>query len=390
MSPWGVTRLVAWREIIERGRSRAMLVSTAVSVAILVAVVLAAGAAGGDDTPSFDVGAVGLGAVDVVAVATDMAGDEAEIDVTEVADEADARRLVTDGDLDAVLVGDRIVVASEVDDQLAALLQAAHREVALADALTDAGASPEEVAAASPEPLAVAAADPEDDTSERQGLATVGTMLLYAQLIGFGYWVASGIVEEKSSRVVELLLAKTRARPLLAGKIIGLGTIGLAQLVIFVAVGLGLATATGSVDLPPGTAGVAVGLVLWFLAGYALYASVFAMGGALASRAEELQGTTGPITIVIMVAFFAALFGTDDPDGTMAQVTSFVPFTAPLVMPVRMAAGAVAPWEVAAAAALVAAAIVVVVQVAARVYSGGILFTRGQLKLREALARAEA
>ena len=391
MSNWTAIRLVAEREVRERGRSKAFIVSTAVSVVILAAiVVIASTVAGDDDRPSFDVGTVGERPAEVAAVAVDLAGGDADLDVREVRDEAEADRLVEAGDLDAALVDDRLVVGDEPSAQLAALLQAANREVALATVLDEAGATPEQVAAAAPDPLHTDAVDPDDDSGERKGVAVVGTMLLYFQLFGYGYWVASGIVEEKASRVVELLLAKTRARPLLAGKLLGIGLMGFAQLALFVGVGLGLTLALGGVDLPAGTAGVAAALLGWFVLGYALYSCLFAMGGAIASRSEELQSTTTPITIAILAAYFASFQAVENPEGTLAVVTGLVPFTAPMVMPVRMATDAVAPWELALSVAILVTTIVLLVRLAARVYAGGILFTRGKIKLGEALARAEA
>jgi ABC-2 type transport system permease protein len=402
MSPARIVRLVAGREIRERGRSREMVVSTIVSLVIIAVVVFAAGA-GGDDGPSYDVGTVGERPAEVAGVMRSLAADSADsaggdsdgdgdgsavrLSVETVADRAEAERLVSDGDLDAVLVGDEVVVDKDLDRELGALIQAAHRSLAIEGALADAGASPDQVAAASAEPLATRALDPGDDTDDRTSLAVIGTILLYAQLFGFGYWVASGIVEEKASRVVEVLLAKAGPRPLLAGKIIGIGTVALAQLVVFVAGGLGLAAAVGTVDIPSGTGRLAVELVAWFLLGFAVYACVFAMSGAIASRVEELQTSTGPIALAAMGGFFAAIAAAENPDGPVAQVATFVPVAAPMVLPVRSAAGALPAWEAAVAVALVVATAVIVVRLAARVYAGGALFTRGPLKLREALAR---
>jgi ABC-2 type transport system permease protein len=391
MTRWEVLRLVAGREARERLRSKALMASTVGSLVVLVAVIVIAGlAAGEDDTPEFDVGVVGARGAAVASTAADLAEGHAELDVTEVPSEARARRLVDDDDLDAVVLDDRILVAEELDPQLAAILQAAHREVVLADVLTEAGATPEQQAAAAVDPLPTDAVEAGDTTDDRVGVATIGTLLLYGQLIGFGYWVAAGIVEEKSSRVVELLLAKARPRPLLAGKVLGIGVVGVGQLLLFLAVGVGTAALTDVAEVPPGTGGVAGALVGWFVAGYTLYACLFAMGGAIASRAEDLQGTTAPITVVVMVAFFGAVFTSGDPEGAVAVAASLFPLTAPLSMPIRMAAGAAGPAEVALAVALVLATIALVVQVAARAYAGGALATRGRLKLREALARADA
>jgi ABC-2 type transport system permease protein len=172
--------------------------------------------------------------------------------------------------------------------------------------------------------------------------------------------------------------------------VLGIGIVGMAQLVLFLVVGLGVAASTEVAKPPPGTAGVALALVGWFLAGYALYASLFAVAGAIASRSEELQGTTAPITILVLAAFFAAIATSGDPEGTVAVVAGYVPFTAPLSMPIRMAAGVVGPAQVALAAGLVAITIVASMALAARAYAGGALATRSRIKLRDALARAEA
>jgi ABC-2 type transport system permease protein len=396
MSPARIVRLVARREVRERLRSKEMVVSTLISLAVIAVIVLAAGAADSGG-PSFDVGTVGERPAQVAAVMDDLAGGEdgrsssdgVELDVRQVEDRAEAERLVGDGDLDAVIVDDGVLVGEELDRELGALVQAAHREVAIAEALSTAGATPDEVAAASPGPLTTRALDPVDqDREDRTGLATIGTFLLYVQLFGFGYWVASGIVEEKSSRVVEILLAKAGPRPLLAGKVLGIGILGLAQLVLFVVVGLGLATAFGSVDLPSGTGRTAVELVAWFLLGYAVYACLFAMGGAIASRAEELQNSTGPISLVAMGGFFAAVATSSDPEGLVARIATYVPVAAPMVLPIRSAAGALPLWEAALSVVLVILATVLVVRLTARIYAGGVLFTRGPLKMRDALARS--
>jgi ABC-2 type transport system permease protein len=119
-------------------------------------------------------------------------------------------------------------------------------------------------------------------------------MLLYGQIFGYGYWVASGVIEEKSSRVVEILLSTARAGDLLAGKIIGIGLLGFAQLTVTAIVVLGLALVTGVIDLPAGTLTAVLGVLFWFLIGYSLYSCVFAVSGALVSRMEELQNTTAP------------------------------------------------------------------------------------------------
>ena len=387
-----VIRLVAGREIGERIRSKAFRISTGVSLAFVLAVAILPGVLGDDGPTTYEVGVFG-GQVEALAARLPVVAPQAgnvEVDVLRLADEAEASRLVASGDIDAAVGNGRVVVDRELGDRLGFLIQEANRQVVGEAALAGAGV-PGDVAGRIllPEPLEVQALDPEsDEETTREGIVFFGTLMLYGQLLGFGYWVASGVVEEKSSRVVEILLAKARGSHLLAGKVIGIGVLGLLQLVGFVVLGLGTAAVTGSVDLPPETASVAIQVVAWFVLGFALYSCLFAVGGAIASRAEELQSTTTPLTFLAMGSFFAAVTAGGDPGGRVAEIATFIPFSAPMVLPIRVAAGEVELWAVAVSVAIVLTSIVGAMWLAGRVYAGGALHLRGQLKVREAL-RAE-
>ena len=387
-----VIRLVAGREIGERIRSKAFRISTGVSLAFVLAVAILPGVLGDDGPTTYEIGVFGGGTeqlADRLPVVGAQLGD-VEVDVRRLVDQAEASRRVEAGDIDAAVGDGRVVVDRELGDRLGFLIQEANRQVTGEAALAGAGV-PGDIAGRvlMPEPLEVQALDPEsDEETAREGIVFFGTLMLYGQLLGFGYWVASGVVEEKSSRVVEILLAKARASHLLAGKVIGIGVLGLLQLVGFVVLGLGTAAVTGSVDLPPETVGVAVQVVAWFVLGFALYSCLFAVAGAIASRAEELQSTTTPLTFLAMGSFFAAVTAGGDPGGPVASVATFIPFSAPMVLPIRVAAGEVELGAVLVSVAIVLASIVGAMWLAGRVYAGGVLHLRGQLKVREAM-RAE-
>ena len=154
--------------------------------------------------------------------------------------------------------------------------------------------------------------------------------------------------------------------------------------------GLTTASVAGSVELPPETISVAVQVVGWFVLGFAFYSCLFAVGGALASRVEELQSTTTPIALVAMASFFVALGSGDEPSGPVARVATFVPFSAPLILPIRIAAGEVGAGTIAVSVAIVLASIVGAIALAARVYGNGALQLRGPLKLRHALRARNA
>jgi ABC-2 type transport system permease protein len=232
----------------------------------------------------------------------------------------------------------------------------------------------------------VRALDPgAEQDQQRVIVAIIGVGVLYGLLVLFGQFVAQGVVEEKSSRVVELLLATMRPWQLLAGKIVGLGVLGLAQIVVIAAVGVAGALVFDLVEIPGELIGTAVSVVLWFVLGYAFYAAVYAVAASLVSRQEDLAAVVMPTTLVLVVAFVVGIQASADPDGTLAVVTSYVPGLSPLVMPVRQAAGDVALWEIALAIAAMLVAIAVIVRIGGRIYAGALLRTGGRTKLREAL-----
>jgi ABC-2 type transport system permease protein len=311
-----------------------------------------------------------------------------DVSVVELADEAAARAAVDDGDVDAALLSPagaqpELLVQSSAGTT-GALVQGAVAQLSLSGQLADAG-----VQLQAPPQVDVVALDAADgDHTQATVVALVGVVVLYGLLILFGQFVAQGVVEEKSSRVVELLLATMRPWQLLAGKIIGLGVLGLLQMMVIAAVGVTGALAFGVVDLPGQLIGTVLTVVAWFVLGYAFYASVFAVAASLVSRQEDLGSVLTPTTILLVIGFVISIQAAQDPTSTLATVTSFVPGLSPLVMPVRMAAGEAAWWEVAVAVVLMLVAIAVIVRIGGRVYSGALLRTGGKLKLREAL-RAE-
>jgi ABC-2 type transport system permease protein len=232
----------------------------------------------------------------------------------------------------------------------------------------------------------VVALDPDADADTQAAVvALVGVVVLYSLLILFGQFVAQGVVEEKSSRVVELLLATMRPWQLLAGKVIGLGLLGLAQMLVIAVVGVAGALAFDVVDLPGRLIGTVLTVVAWFVLGYAFYASVFAAAASLVSRQEDLVSVITPASLLLVVGFVISLQAGQDPTGTLSTVTSFVPGLSPLVMPVRQAAGGAEWWEVVVAVVLMLVAIATIVRVGGRIYSGALLRTGGKVKLREAL-----
>ena len=222
------------------------------------------------------------------------------------------------------------------------------------------------------------------ESRETATVAFVGVLLLYGQLFAYGYWVAAGVVEEKSSRVVEVLLATLRPSHLLRGKILGIGLLGLAQLLLIGLVGLFASSAVGTLEFPSGAIAT-IGLVLtWFVLGFFFYASLFAVAGSIVTRQEDLQTTMTPLTILIVGSFFIGLSATSNPDSTLAVVASLLPFSSPLVMPTRIALGDAATWEVVASIAISVAATAALIPLATKIYSRALL-RPGRVRIRQLL-----
>jgi ABC-2 type transport system permease protein len=385
-------RLVARREVVETAREKSFLISTAVSIAIVALVATLPPLLGWGEPDEYTVGVADSASQPVADAARRNAeAFDAKLNVVSL-DPAQARAALDGGDVDAVLAGRRLESKDDPDDKLVNLLQAANERVGAAQALERAGLRGEELRAAlDPPPLSVETIEPVNEARERRGgFAFVAVIILYGQIVTYGYLVSMGVVQEKASRVIEVLLAAIRPIHLLSGKVLGLGVLGFAQLLLTAIVGLGVATASGALDVD-GDVLVASGLALaWYLVGYAFYACAFAAAGALVPRQEELQSTTTPLTMAMLASLFIAFAVMDNPDGTLATVTSFIPTTAPMTMPPRIALGEAPAGEIVAAFLVTAGAAAALIPFAARVYTGAVLRTGAAVKLRDAWKAARA
>ena len=384
---WASTRLVAAREFVQRGRDKSFYLSTALMVLILVGLVVLPRLFGdGGARPSYDVAFLGPDAV-AVQNAAQVRGRDLQLDVNPVqVDAAQVRAQVEDGTLDAAVDGDRLVVAEQVDGQLGLVLQDAATQVQATANLRAAGLDPGAVARARDvPPLRVDALDPPDDAlAARQSVASLGTFLLYFQLIGYGFWVALGVVEEKSSRVVEVILAAVPTRALLAGKVIGVGLLGLLQLLFLTAVGLVAAVSVDAIPIDAGVLWVVALVLAWFVLGYAFYACFFAAAAARVTSQEDLQNVTTPATLVLLASFVASFYVGNNPDAPVSKVLALVPPFSALVNPARVVSGEAPAWQIVVAVGLMLMATAGLIVVAARLYDGAILRMGGRVSVREA------
>jgi ABC-2 type transport system permease protein len=314
-----------------------------------------------------------------------------------VGDEASARAQVEAGDLDVALVPDdaagsggyRAITQDEVSPDLRPVLDTAVAQQGLDAALRDEGVDPGQLAAATAGAVVtVDAIDPPDpDAGQRTALAYVSVLLLYLQLLGNGIAVSTSVVEEKTSRVVELLLSTIKPLHLLVGKIIGIGLVGLLQLAVLGGVGLAAALATGLITLTGTAVAVFVGTLGWFVLGYAFFATLYAAAGSLVSRQEDVGSVTAPLTILVVAMFLVAQTSLQDPGGTVATVLSWVPPFSAILMPLRIAAGVTGPAQVVGTVVLMVLATALLGALAAKVYPRSILRTGAKVSWKQALGR---
>jgi ABC-2 type transport system permease protein len=385
-------RMIAGREITTRVRSKAFLWTTVA----LVAGVIVGGVLLNLATSKDDVYTVGLlpaaTSADEALVGTAAASD-VDVTTSDVTDQAAGEQQLRDGDLDALISSTdpfTVVVHESAPEALAPVFASVAQQLALSTAITDLGGDPAEVGAqiASASPEVVALEPPPERDGAQVAAGFVAGILLFVTLMSAGQLVAQGVVEEKSSRVVELLLATVRPWQLMAGKVLGIGLIGLGQIVLVVGAGAGTAAALGLVDASNVDVGMtALWVVIWFVVGYTTYALALGALAALVSRQEDVASVTAPVITIMMVPYIIGIsIAPWDPTNPLVVALSFIPFCSPLIMPIRIALGEVAPWEVALSLGLSLAVIPVLVWLAGRIYSNAVLRSGGRIKLREALS----
>jgi ABC-2 type transport system permease protein len=215
-------------------------------------------------------------------------------------------------------------------------------------------------------------------------VAMIAMLMLYFAVLTYGNLVLTGVTQEKQTRVAEVLLGRMRPRELLAGKVLGIGALGLAQFAVIIATAAISLKAIDAADTPHVPTSVWVWLVTWFILGYALYSVAYAALGALASRVEDASSAAAPATVVMILGYLAGMAAIDNPESTLTTLLSFLPPTAPIVMPVRLTLTNVPVWQGLAAAVLTAASVWLLLRLSGRIYTGAVLRTGTKIPLKVA------
>jgi ABC-2 type transport system permease protein len=388
---------IALREIKEHGRSKSFLITSVVTLLIVVGLVVVPSLIGGNTT-EYEVGKIGEGN-DPIIEAAELLGNSADepdaepsvaISGVDYDDRAGAEAHLEAGEIDAILVDGAEVVVEGVggfgDSELLTLLQRGAASVELEVIVAESGqAAADVIEVMTSDPLETTTLSGQEAGEESAGfVAYAGLLLLYMAVLLYGNWILTGVTEEKSNRVVEVLLSSVRPWQILAGKIVGIGLLGITQFAGTIAVAIVALRVTGDFELPSLNAATVFNLILWFILGFLLFAVMYSAAGSLASRMEDAQNVAFPLSLVAVVGFFVSLQALADPDGTTAVIGTFIPFTAPFVVPVRAALESIPAWQYILAVIITIGSIVGLVLVAGRIYSGALLRYGGRVKLREA------
>jgi len=403
-APGGLVAIVARRELAARLRDRVFIGSTLFLLLIVAGSVLLPLLLTDDGAPRYTVAVTGQRA-DQLGAAAQALGREAiraqesreaaggtgagapggapaaQLTLRPASDVAAAEQLVRDGTADVALVQQngvdavQIIGDDDVPGDLHELVSAVARQDATLSALEGSGVTAEQVqtAIAAAEPTERLLDPPSKEAELALPLTFVFAMLFFTTTFLFGMAIAQSVVEEKQSRIVEILVAAVPVRLLLAGKVLGNTVLALAQTVLLVAVGLGGAALGGQGDLVGLIAGSSAWFLLFFVIGFLMLSCVWAASGAVAGRQEDLQATTVPVQVLVFAGLFAGVYVYSP--GPLLTALSYIPFTAPLTMPRRLLIGDAAWWEAVLSAGIMLVTAAALVALAARIYQRALLRT---------------
>ncbi|MDN6240443.1 ABC transporter permease [Corynebacterium variabile] len=382
-------RTVTGREIQVAMRSKGLIITAAIVLVVVVGGVFLISWLNSrdEDNPS-----LAVAGVDETAV-TAVVGEG--IDVTSVDSRDAAVDAIKDDGKDAALVRDNdgftLIADGTPDDALVAASQVAASAIAQNDALDAVGVDPGEFAAALPD-ATVETVDVSDEATDDTQPAVVttmlGTMVILTFIMTFAANVGGRVTEEKSSRVVEIILATIRPLDLLIGKVVAMLIVGFVGTAVILGAALASMAATGmlaDVDLDPATLGI---LMVSYILGMLFFSALYAAAGSLVSRAEELGSTQMPVMLLFFAVMYPPIFGWSAMDSTVMEVLAWVPPMSMGVAPMQYAAGNLSLLGLAASFLLLAVATLLVLMVVARIYRGSILNNGRRLTWMRALQQA--
>lgn len=384
--PW---LLVARREVLVKLTDRSFLLG------ILITVLLVVGFLGFQiwseertDTVTVAATADARGTAGTLERQVPQVDDGFRVELLDVASDEEGVQALEDEEADVLLRpaddGWTLVGADEVDDGFHRAAEAVIRDTALASNADAAGTTLAELQRGSALGTSLL-----DGDAEQQGFAqAMGialAFLFYMAALGFGYTLSGSVVEEKANRIVEIITTKIPVRQLLIGKIAGNTLLAMGQTAVIVGIGLAGISFTQYADFLPSLSSGIGWFVAFFVVGFCFSACWWAVAGALASRAEDLQATATPLTFLMMGVFFAAFLL----HGTALTVASYVPPFSCVLMPIRVLGGDAGWWEPIVALGVLLGAMAATVVFAERIYRRALLQTQGRVSLAQAWRTAD-
>lgn len=380
---WGI---VMRREIVAKLTDKAFLSGTILTLALIIGATALGIFAGNRGTRSTiavttDQAAAVVRTTDQMQKAT---SDKNSFTVEQVASEEAARKAVSEGDADAWLRQQdgawKLVFNKKSTPEVTSAISQAVQAQLMGELGAKAGMNPEQLTRAGTVQTELV-----DGGTDKALLTLIATfafsILFFMSSLTFGMQIAGSVVEEKSSRIVEIISAAIPVRQLLAGKVIGNTLMALGQMALFAIAGLVGLSFTPYKDMLPAVSTAVVWFLVYFIAGFLALACVWAVAGSLASRQEDLQSTTTPLTMMLTLVYMAGFFAS----GTLAKVLSFVPVISSVLMPARLVAGDAEWWELVVGLLLNLAFAAVTVLVGERIYRRALLQTQGVISYRQAL-----
>lgn len=382
-SAWAI---VTRREIMTKLTDKAFLSGTLVTLALIIGLAIVSVFLGGRGTSSTVVVTTDEAAA-VVATAHQVEvakNDKSSVTVVRVATADEAREQVLTGDADAYLTHDdsgwKLSFERELDTTMQMTFSQVINAQVSAQLASEAGMTPAQLAAATTVQTELLNGDT-DRAAMAQIAGFIFAILFFMSAMTFGMQIAGSVVEEKSSRIVEIISAAIPIRHLLAGKILGNTVLGFGQMALFSIVGLIGISFTPFGGLLPSLTGAVVWYLIYFIAGFLALACVWAVAGSLASRQEDLQSTTTPLIMVLMAVYMAGLFAS----GTVATVLSYVPVISSVLMPQRLVAGTASWYDLVIGLVLNLGFAAVTVIIGEKIYRRSLLQTSGVISYRDAL-----
>jgi ABC-2 type transport system permease protein len=387
----GSVGLVARREVLERVRGRIFRFGTLIILLVVGAAIVIPKIHTSHSTPPQQVGVVGAPNQELTQVIK-YSGKQVKIPVEVVSEPTQqaAEEALRSGKLDAAVVaGDAILVyqpvSSDSKSDTATLLEVLAPELGVLHAYQQAGLSGtqiEQVAKARPVPVESLQANNNKDVNK--GTSVIGVILIFLMITQYNTWILMGVMQEKASRVVEVLLAAVRPIQLLGGKVLGIGLVAMGQAVLIAGFAFVVSKAVGS-DLLRGTGGLLLlSDLLWLVLGYAFYSWLYAAAGSTAERQDQVQTLALPLSLPILIAYiYSITVASSGSPSLLFKVLAYLPPTAPFAMPVLVGLDQVTWWQFLISVVLAIAGTVVMAWFAAGIYRRAVLKSGQRVSLRD-------